>query len=159
MKCDELEKFDAASNADLSAGYDHRYAYEADEVDAAIAELKAEIRRKEGVEQRWFERCMEERTENAKLKKKLENVQASMYADVVDANMEVRKLKKTLWVTRTAFAKSEKDRWNAYIDCGNRRNRKDPAYVKTGKLLTSGEWRKLWADNECKCLKKAEEYK
>lgn len=40
MKCDELEKFDAASNADLSAGYDHRYAYEADEVDEAIAELK-----------------------------------------------------------------------------------------------------------------------
>lgn len=26
MKCDELEKFDAASNADLSAGYDHREA-------------------------------------------------------------------------------------------------------------------------------------
>lgn len=42
MKCDELEKFDAASNADLSAGYDHRYAYEADDVDEAIAELKAE---------------------------------------------------------------------------------------------------------------------
>ena len=41
MKCDELEKFDAVSNADLSAGYDHRYAYEADEVDEAIAELKA----------------------------------------------------------------------------------------------------------------------
>ena len=66
---------------------------------------------------------------------------------------------RALWVTRTAMAKSEKDRWNAHVDCGNRRNRKDPAYVKTGKLLEVGEWRKLWADIECKCFKKAEEYK
>ena len=95
----------------------------------------------------------------AELKKKLEDVQASMYADVVDANMENRRLKRALWVTRTAMAKSEKDRWNAHVDCGNRRNRKDPAYVKTGKLLEISEWRKLWADIESKCRAKAEEYK
>lgn len=69
MKCDELEKFDAASNADLSAGYDHRYAYDADEVDEAIAELKA----------------------------KLESVQASAYADSVDAGMRERRLRRALW--------------------------------------------------------------
>ena len=40
MKCDELEKFDATSNAERSAGIESRYAYDADEVDAAIAELK-----------------------------------------------------------------------------------------------------------------------
>ena len=62
MKCDELEKFDAASNADLSAGYDHRYSYEADEVDAAIAELK----------------------------QKLEDAQATAYAESVVAGMRER---------------------------------------------------------------------
>ena len=39
----ELTRFDATSNADLSAGYDHRYAYDADEVDKVIAEKDAEI--------------------------------------------------------------------------------------------------------------------
>lgn len=41
------------------------------EKDAAIAELKNEINRKECVEQRWFERCMEARTENVSLKRAL----------------------------------------------------------------------------------------
>jgi len=50
-------------------------------LDKAIAErdgnqvcidaLKAEIKRKEGVGQRWFERCMEERTENIRLRRAL----------------------------------------------------------------------------------------
>lgn len=71
---------------------------------------------------------------------------------------EIRKLKRALWVTRTAMAKFEKDRWDAFSDCGNKRNRKDPAWVKTGKLLETSEWRKLWADNERKCRAKAEQY-
>lgn len=37
----------------------------------AIAELKSEIKRKEGVGQMWFERCMEARGENVKLKRAL----------------------------------------------------------------------------------------
>lgn len=78
---------------------------------------------------------------------------------VAEKDNEIRRLKRALWVTRTAMAKSEKDRWNAHIDCGNKRNRKDPAYVKTGKLLEVSEWRRLWADIERKCLKKAEQYK
>lgn len=40
-----LEKFDAATSADLSAGLDHRYAYDADEVDALLSEKDAEIER------------------------------------------------------------------------------------------------------------------
>lgn len=36
-----------------------------------IVELKAEINRKNGVCKRWFERCMEARTENVKLKRAL----------------------------------------------------------------------------------------
>ena len=36
-----------------------------------VEELKAEINRKEGVGQRWFARCMEERVENVRLKRAL----------------------------------------------------------------------------------------
>lgn len=97
MKCDELEKFDAASNADLSAGYEHRYTYEADEVDAAIAELKDVIRELqvdlEGA-----------KTENAELKAKLENVQASAYAESVDAGMREHKLNRALWLMTAEWA-------------------------------------------------------
>jgi hypothetical protein len=49
--------------------------YEADkfiaEKDAEIEELKSEISRKNAVGQRWFERCMEARVENVKLKRAL----------------------------------------------------------------------------------------
>lgn len=72
---------------------------------------------------------------------------------------EIRRLRRALWVTRTAWAKSEKDRWDAHVDCGNKRNRKDPAFVKTGKLLEVSEWRKLWADNENKCRQRADGFK
>lgn len=58
-------------------GYDRQfYVYDATSVEEAIAELK----------------------------QKLENVQASMYADVVDANMENRRLKRSLWIARAKRA-------------------------------------------------------
>lgn len=44
-----LEKFDAATSADLSAGLDHRYAYDADEVDALLSEKDAAIERLKSV--------------------------------------------------------------------------------------------------------------
>lgn len=71
MKCDELEKFDAASNADLSAGYDHRYAYDADEVDAAIAELKAENERLKAQFNPLYEELKLVKDENENLKNNL----------------------------------------------------------------------------------------
>jgi hypothetical protein len=47
-------------------------------VDEAIAELKKEINRKDGVQQRWFARCMEARTEKIKLKRSLWLARAEM---------------------------------------------------------------------------------
>jgi hypothetical protein len=86
MKCDELEKFDAASNADLSAGYDHRYAYEADEVDAAIEELKDVIH---------------------ELQVDLEGAKATAYADSVDAGMRERRLRRALYKACANWALTE----------------------------------------------------
>jgi len=66
MKCDELE---AEQWLDYSG--EPMPCYPKAKADAAIAELKDEINRKEGVGQRWFERCMEARIENVKLKRAL----------------------------------------------------------------------------------------
>ena len=44
--------------------------------------------------------------ENAELKKKLEDVQASHYAESVDAGMENRRLKRALWLARSEKAKT-----------------------------------------------------
>ena len=56
-----------------------RYYYSAKKVDTVLAEKDTEI---------------------ADLKQKLESVQASMYADVVDASMENRRLQRALWLAR-----------------------------------------------------------
>ena len=103
MKCDELEKFDAASNADLSAGYNHRYAYEADEVDAAIAELKAE---------------------NERLKKCEIWMKQHFFCEEVIAceSAKNRRLKRALWLARAKRAIEKISwfkLWNASISTMN----------------------------------------
>ena len=123
MKCDELEKFDAASNADLSAGYDHRYSYEADEVDAAIAELK----------------------------QKLEDAQATAYAESVDAGMENRRLKRALWLARAERAMMTLDYFT--LKC---RWFKD--YMKVEPPKCDVNMVHKWANIERKCRAKAEQY-
>ena len=77
--------------------------------------------------------------EIAELKQKLENVQASMYCDVVDANMEVRRLRRALYKACSNWARSER--------------------------YTEATWHgdehreELWAEVQDKCLKKLEEYR
>ena len=74
------------------------------------------------------------------LKAKLESVQASMYADVVDANMENRRLKRALWIARAERAKTE----------------------HLSKIMYSTLFRDFiekWVNVERKCRAKAEEYK
>lgn len=84
MKCDELTSIDLECNMGPDVnGVVHREpwkAYDIDEVDAAIAELKA----------------------------KLESVHASAYADGVDAGMRERRLKRALWKACANCAKSFK---------------------------------------------------
>ena len=80
MKCDELEEWYAGQFSPSAR------VYGALDVTEAIAELKAKL-----------DKAIAERDGNQvcidALKQKLENVQASMYCDVVDANMEIRRLK------------------------------------------------------------------
>lgn len=73
--------------------------------------------------------------ENEELKAKLESVQATAYAESVDAGMENRKLKRALWLAR-----SYRGRDNSI-------------------LLPSKFMRNVWDNVERKCRAKAEEYR
>lgn len=99
------------------------------------------------------------KSENAELKAKLESVQATAYAESVDAGMRERRLKRALWISRA----------KAYhyiaelITCFNPefiRNRRmfTPNNLKQ-KQMDSLAWAHLMLDVERKCLAKAEEYK
>lgn len=68
------------------------------------------------------------------LKQKLEDAKATAYTESVDANMEIRRLKRALWIAR------------AYRGRDN------------SILLPSKSMRNVWDNVERKCLKKAEEY-
>lgn len=116
-----------------------------EEQESEIAELKQKLQ----------DQCvscpvkMQEDDVVADLKAKLENVQASMYADVVDANMENRRLRRALWIARAkraiekiAWFKS----WNTSISTMNPEDGARQEYDK-------------WKKNLGKLLKKAEEYK
>ena len=175
MKCDELEKFDAASNADLSAGYNHRYAYEADEVDSAIAELKDKCQMHDffwegcGFAKRGFKNTIAVsdafdrlEAENAELKAKLETVnelvktarqmlddaKASHYVESVDAGMSERRLRRTLWIARAEWARSSALSYHLI------ESHPDKDVSATYKRKAN-----KWEKAKDKCLKKAEEYK
>ena len=125
------------------------------DVDEAIAELK-EFAEDACIERDDNQTAIDElQAENAELKQKLEDVQASMYADVVDANMEIRKLKRALWLARAERSKSEKDYWGHIYneDCG------EFNYTILSRSLASDEWMRIWHNVELKCRAKAEEYK
>lgn len=135
------------------------------EVDAAIAELKQTIDElvsaKKSAEQilqnlldcglikEWYFngkfnavlKADDPHLQIAELKAKLEDVQASMYCDVVDANMEIRRLRRALWLARAERAKAMYTYW--HVECIE------------GHLLYEHKWIVV----ERLCRAKAEEYK
>lgn len=95
----------------------------------------------------------------AELKAKLESVQATAYAESVDAGMRERKLKRALWISRAKAYRYISE----LIACFN------PDYVRNRKMFTpnnlkqkqmnSLKWARLMLKIERKCRAKAEEYK
>ena len=155
MKCDELCVYKDCEDFQT---FDRHFteAYKKSDVDAAIAELKAEINRKEAVGKRWFEQCMEARAENVRLKR-------------------------ALWLARAERAKYIVEYWSCrggtllehYPFCVNgdspfnRLSEMGCLYGDTNerlkeakfKHLYSSEWMIVWGNVERKCRAKAEEYK
>lgn len=140
--------------------------YDADEVDAAIAELKARIQLDDD-EMAGFLQLEEEcgggdlRNYIAELKQKLEDAKASAYAESVDAGMRDRRLKRALWIARAerasdkalifyfAMAESYPLNINGYSD-------KEKGHTRMRNAIW---WRTTWLKVERKCRAKAEEYK
>lgn len=122
-----LPIFEAYLHAEIE-----RYRFESENT-----ELKAEIKRKEGVQHRWFKRCMQARGENASLKR-------------------------ALWLTRANSAEGQFFYWCARfaVESGFTKTDIHGYSVNTKlRLRTIGEWIEIWKNVKLKCLAKAEEYK
>ncbi len=118
------------------------------EVDEAVAELKAAWRSE-------HEAC-------EALKAKLESVQASAYADSVDAGMRERRLQRALWLARAERA-DDRARIFYFSDLESVLDIDGFSYdskkKKGCKKLTARLWRIIWLEVERKCRAKAEDYK
>jgi hypothetical protein len=140
-------------------------AYDIDEVDAAIAELKAENKMlKEHIANgdvsriTWIDEATELKAENEQLKAKLEDVQASAYTDSVDAGMRERRLKRALWLARAERAKEKQQLF--LFSLGYEKLCIDGFYdpYSGRRELSPKQWIKAFNKVEVKLLKKAEEY-
>jgi hypothetical protein len=125
MKCDELKAYKGDVTIPVYGTIADAKVYLKKDVDEAIAELK----------------------------QKLENVQASMYADVVDANMEIRRLRRALFI---AHAIKAKFKWWWMSECKHNESCKlfpDPREIEK---FTNSAW--VCSKSQKKCRAKAEEY-
>jgi len=140
-------------------------AYDVDEMDLYIAEKDAEIAElKKKLMPCLNGDCIltcevveKYGKENAELKQKLEDVQATAYAESVDAGMENRKLKRALWLAREWRAWCEGKVW-FFIE--NTKPRDIYHLSLTNRIhRTPNEWITYWYKAEQLCKKKAEAYK
>jgi len=176
MKCDELKPIELECNMgkDIN-GVEHREpwkAYDIDDVDAAIAELKDKCQMHDffwegcGFAKRGFKNTISVseafdrlEAENAELKQKLEDAKAAAYAESVDVGMENRKLKHALWLARAERAKEKQQLF--HFSLGYEKLCIDGFYdpYSGRRELTPKQWIKVFNKVYVKCLKKAEEYK
>ena len=156
--CQAIDQVDEKDKEIYNIKYSRdEWAKSCNQKDKEIAELKAEnaqLKKK-------LDKAIAERDGNQvcidALKQKLENVQASMYADVVDANMENRRLKRALYKVCNNWAVCEMDYWRKcldhYEDYFNVRTDEDLTEEKCERMIDN--WRKV-AHN---CRAKEEKYK
>ena len=100
----------------------------------------------------------------AELKAKLEDVQATSYAESVDTGMENCRLKRALWLARAERAYVTTLLWNVYCYQNNCLYFRDFMNEKCNPFRnlpkkTAMEWSDLWESIETKCRAKAKEYK
>ena len=140
--------------------------YEREQVDMLLAQkdreialLKERICNGDVSRATWIDDCIAKDKEIAEIKQKLESAQASMYCDVVDANMENRRLRRALWLARAERAKDRQQLFHFSLDfpklCID--GFYDPYSGR--RELSPKQWIKVFNKVEIKCLKKAEEYK
>ena len=142
MKCDELK---VRPYTMLPSGQ----CYDKSEVDTAIDELKKKLMPcLNGDCILTCEVVEKYGKENAELKQKLEDAKASHYAEMVDAGMRERRLRRALWIARAEWARSSALSYHLIETHPN----KDVAATYKRK---ANKWEKV----KDKGIKKAEEYK
>ena len=99
--------------------------------------------------------------ENAELKAKLEDVQASAYAESVDAGMRERRLRRALWLARAWGASNQYQMFCFSSHIGDLMNVNGftQRFKGCSNMRNAEEWQQIWKRVERKCIKKAEEYK
>jgi len=162
MKCDELKAYKGDVTIPVYGTIADAKVYLKKDVDEAIAELKDKCQMHNffwegcGFAKRGFKNSIavseafdKLEAENAELKQKLESVQASMYCDVVDANMENRRLRRALWIARAQAADgfATISRWTDYED------------MHPDTKIGYRKWYKKFMHVKALCRAKAEEYK
>ena len=139
MKCDELKAETIVPQGCTIT----LQMYPKAEVDAAIAELNAKLAEKDEDIAYWRKEYDEETKLTDALKAEIESLKASHYAEMVDAGMRERRLRRALWLARAQMANEHYHRYHGKFMCPLE---DIPEYVK-------------WKQVERKCLAKAEEYK
>lgn len=161
MKCDKLK---AEQWLDYSG--EPMPCYPKAKVDEAIAELKAEnaeLKKKCETEKsigatfskngadlaRWVE----------ELRKEIESLKSSHYAEMVDAVMRERRLKRELWIARAERAKEKQQLF--HFSLGYEKLCIDGFYdpYSGRRELSPKQWIKAFNKVEVKLLKKAEKFK
>lgn len=166
-KFDELKAYhvpaEIAGGVVLAEAFDY---YEKKPVDAAIAELKDENKRlkeqmpryKQYEEREKFLKTLVDEYEGYVYDWKGKAFIATPYI-----NIFIKGILRALWLARVERAKARKDYWYAR-SCheGDKRlwsiDGSPVKYIGCIKR-TNFDWLKIWNEVECKCLKKAEEYK
>ena len=165
MKCDNLTAYKGDVTIPVYGTIADAEVYLKKDVDAAIAELK-EFAEDACLERDDNQTAIDElQAENAELKKKLEDVQASAYAESVDAGMRERRLKRALWLARATCAQ-ESQYWGAYVRYVHLHENSFYEFINDDIFRRDNPnndsfrmWSNRWRSVERKCLKKAEEYK
>ena len=170
MKCDELKSLWVYSR-DINENCDEEFVnfakengyeelVEKKEVDAAIDELKKKLMPcLNGDCILTCEVVEKYGKENAELKQKLEDAKASHYAEMVDAGMRERRLKRALWLARAERAKEKQQLF--YFSLAYDKLCIDGFYNPSSgrRELSPKQWIKVFNKVESKCRAKAEQYK
>ena len=181
MKCDELKVYvpqDGLWGLEPEEGgklVEEETCYLKSDVDDAIAELKAKLDEKDKEIAELKKKCEAEKSIGAtfskngaelarwveELRKEIESLKASHYAEMVDAGMRERRLRRALWLSRAerasdkalifyfAMAESYPLNINGYSD-------EEKGHTRMRNAIW---WRTTWLKVERKCRAKAEEYK
>lgn len=168
----EEEKANEATCKELfvEEGYNGAKYYDKDAVDALlakkdkeIAELKKKCEAEKSIGATFSENGAELARWVEELRTEIESLKASHYAEMVDAGMRERRLRRALWIAKAESAIAEAEYWYGhcagmyYIDATDVPDEEDNPYKRV-KDTTMG-WYKTWMNIERKCRAKAEEYK